>query len=663
MNALERLRAVLCAPDGEVVIDGTDADRSIVAEALEELDAALSQTAGVPDGWKLVPVEPTEAMCEAAMSSLGWSRSQAAATAAPITPASPMMEGAMKVWSGMLAAAPAASGGESHPDAIQDGSLSKSTAKRVDALRTTQPPHQDRGEVAAFIKKWEWLILSRCRDEFAADLAALTEAKQQGPGEAVLDLPARVAGRDFAAGQSTRQVIGRAQAHYEVHHEGCLRHPHTGELRDYRDVESDPDGTLCVGPGPLPSADTRQWGNSVLAPMKTVFVIHRPNGTPFQRDDAMGILATESEAQAIRFAHAREDEGAQYVRYVATAPQVEAKRQTGEGESPSLKQIVPAEKRNYLDDNGNPHSIEDEAYSLGWNACRSATLKAIAKSEAYLQPPSAASVSERARELLAAEYEAEGWRTEAGACRRGSLDHADRFALSAIGKIIEQGDEDDHVITELGRLLASIAVILKGPEPAGTAWSYHDLPGMVNRLKAERDSAPSLEQALTQQRGAEWSDDLRAVLDAASEASQVPLMWLANQDFSPEQTKAWLCEAVDATVEEGAFSGSLHQVAEEGTGHVVAFTGCGPKSAANAKFLIWCVHFILKHRDALATTPQPSADAVRDIYDAAAKGFHTSETNGAERKYLHVIRFQSIEDLHGYEDAWTAAMVKARDAK
>ena len=97
-----------------------------------------------------------------------------------------------------------------------------------------------------------------------------------------------------------------------------------------------------------------------------------------------------------------------------------------------------------------------------------------------------------------------------------------------------------------------------------------------------------------------WSDDLAAVLEAASEASQVPLMWLANQDFSPEQTKAWLCEAVDATVEEGAFSGSLHQVAEEGTGHVVAFTGCGPKSAANAKFLIGCAHFILKHRDSLS---------------------------------------------------------------
>ena len=71
--------------------------------------AALAQTAGVADGWKLVPVEPTEVMCEAAMSSLGWTRSEAAAKTAPITPASPMMEGSMKVWSAMLAAAPAAS--------------------------------------------------------------------------------------------------------------------------------------------------------------------------------------------------------------------------------------------------------------------------------------------------------------------------------------------------------------------------------------------------------------------------------------------------------------------------------------------------------------------------------------------------------------------------
>lgn len=54
--------------------------------------------------------------------------------------------------------------------------------------------------------------------------------------------------------------------------------------------------------------------------MDTIFVIMRPDGTPFHRDDAMGILATDSEAQAIRFQHAREDEGAEYVRYTRAQP-------------------------------------------------------------------------------------------------------------------------------------------------------------------------------------------------------------------------------------------------------------------------------------------------------------------------------------------------------
>lgn len=49
--------------------------------------------------------------------------------------------------------------------------------------------------------------------------------------------------------------------------------------------------------------------------MDAIFVIQRQDGTSFYRDDAMGILATDSEAQAIRFAYAREDEGAEVVRY------------------------------------------------------------------------------------------------------------------------------------------------------------------------------------------------------------------------------------------------------------------------------------------------------------------------------------------------------------
>ena len=117
-----------------------------------------------------------------------------------------------------------------------------------------------------------------------------------------------------------------------------------------------------------------------------------------------------------------------------------------------------------------------------------------------------------------------------------------------------------------------------------------------------------------------WSDDLAAVLEAASEASAVPLTWLANREFSPEQTKAWLCDAVDNTVEAGAFSGELHSIAEEDSGLTVAFTGCGPKSGANAKFLIWCAHFILKHREALSDHAATVAELRAEVESSRLNG-------------------------------------------
>ena len=64
----------------------------------------------------------------------------------------------------------------------------------------------------------------------------------------------------------------------------------------------------------------------------------------------------------------------------STAKRVEALASASVSErarTASLKEIVPAEKRNYLDDNGNPRSIEDEAYAHGWNACRAATIRAL----------------------------------------------------------------------------------------------------------------------------------------------------------------------------------------------------------------------------------------------------------------------------------------------
>lgn len=44
-------------------------------------------------------------------------------------------------------------------------------------------------------------------------------------------------------------------------------------------------------------------------------------------------------------------------------------------------------------------------------------------------------------------------------------------------------DEDAYVIDKLGHLLAEIAVIVNGPEPPLTRWSYHDLPDKVRALK------------------------------------------------------------------------------------------------------------------------------------------------------------------------------------
>ncbi|MBH9513786.1 hypothetical protein GHV98_18865 [Pseudomonas aeruginosa] len=59
-EALRKLRAVLCDPVGNVVIDGSDGDREEVQRALGILAAAPGNSAqhSGPEGWKLVPIEP-----------------------------------------------------------------------------------------------------------------------------------------------------------------------------------------------------------------------------------------------------------------------------------------------------------------------------------------------------------------------------------------------------------------------------------------------------------------------------------------------------------------------------------------------------------------------------------------------------------------------------
>lgn len=47
------------------------------------------------------------------------------------------------------------------------------------------------------------------------------------------------------------------------------------------------------------------------------------------------------------------------------------------------------------------------------------------------------------------------------------------------------------MIEHMGKLLAEIAVIVNGPEPALTRWSYHDLPDKVRALKEAPTVAPA----------------------------------------------------------------------------------------------------------------------------------------------------------------------------
>ena len=56
-------------------------------------------------------------------------------------------------------------------------------------------------------------------------------------------------------------------------------------------------------------------------------------------------------------------------------------------------------------------------------------------------------------------------------------------AHSAAEGVSEDAEEDAYVIRRTCELLAHIAVIVNGPEPPLTRWSYHDLPEKVAALK------------------------------------------------------------------------------------------------------------------------------------------------------------------------------------
>ena len=53
-------------------------------------------------------------------------------------------------------------------------------------------------------------------------------------------------------------------------------------------------------------------------------------------------------------------------------------------------------------------------------------------------------------------------------------------------------EEDAYVIERMGKLLAEIAIVVNGPEPPLTRWSYHDLPEKVRALKQAQQPAAAV---------------------------------------------------------------------------------------------------------------------------------------------------------------------------
>lgn len=69
-------------------------------------------------------------------------------------------------------------------------------------------------------------------------------------------------------------------------------------------------------------------------------------------------------------------------------------------------------------------------------------------------------------------------------------------AAREIERLRAEFDESCTTINKLTKLLAETAIVIKGPEPDMTKWSYHDIPDGVRAIQARAERlAELLEQA------------------------------------------------------------------------------------------------------------------------------------------------------------------------
>lgn len=134
--------------------------------------------------------------------------------------------------------------------------------------------------------------------------------------------------------------------------------------------------------------------------------------------------------------------------------------------------------------------------------------------------------------------------TDAGSPSRTAALDAAIAALSAQPSPGGQGDadEDAYVIDRLAGLLAEIAVIVNGPEPAGTRWSYHDLPEKVAALAAR--------QPVEVSEGGFRAAASRHTASAASNATAEAAIAIARQ-LNKQPDSVALGEATEFCIEKG----------------------------------------------------------------------------------------------------------------
>jgi hypothetical protein len=98
-------------------------------------------------------------------------------------------------------------------------------------------------------------------------------------------------------------------------------------------------------------------------------------------------------------------------------------------------------------------------------------------------------------------------------------------------------EEGAYVIDALAKLLADIAVIVNGPEPPLTSWSYHDLPEKVRALRQAQQPAAAVPEGMVMVQ--------RADIEALEAADFGRCGWSARADLAARRLRAAMLAAAE----------------------------------------------------------------------------------------------------------------------